>query len=194
LVDHNQAIFDEKAWGLFSDGIIVPRKGLNELRRLLAEEKEDFFVSVKGKMLLVRRENIFISMRLIEGKYADYRRIIPEQSPNAVSLDRESFLASLKRISLMSSDKSRSVTFNLNPGLLQLSSQSPELGDASEEISIEYDGEPLKIGFNSRYLIDAVSTIEGEKVLLELRGKQNPGVIRSSQGANHTSVIMPMRI
>ena len=194
LVDHNQAIFDEKAWGLFGDGIIVPRKGLNELRRLLAEEKEDFFVSVKGKMLLVRRENIFISMRLIEGKYADYRRIIPETSQNTIPLDRESFLASLKRISLMSSDKSRSVTFSLSPGLLQLSSQSPELGDASEEISVEYEGEPLKIGFNSRYLIDAVSTIEGEKVLLELRGKQNPGVIRSSQGANHTSVIMPMRI
>ncbi len=194
LVDHSQAIFDEKAWGLFEEGIIVPRKGLNELRRLLAEEKEDFFVSVKGKMLLVRRENIFISMRLIEGKYADYRRIIPENSQNAVHLDRESFLASLKRISLMSSDKSRSVTFSLSPGLLQLSSQSPELGDASEDISIDYEGEPLKIGFNSRYLIDAVSTIEGEKVLLELRGKQNPGVIRSSQGANHTSVIMPMRI
>ena len=94
----------------------------------------------------------------------------------------------------MSSDKSRSLTFSLTPGVLQLSSQSPELGDAKEEINIDYEGEELKIGFNSRYLIDAVSTMEGEKVLLELKGKQNPGVIRSSQGANHTSVVMPMRI
>ena len=194
LVDNPEALFDESAWRLFREGIIVPRKGLNELRRLLSEGKEDFFVTIKGRMLFIKRDNIFLSMRLIEGKYADYRRIIPEESPTAIAVDRESFLASLKRISLMSSDKSRSVTFSLTPGVLQLSSQSPELGDAKEEISIDYEGEELKIGFNSRYLIDALSTIEGEKVLLELRGKQHPGVVRSSEGPNHTNVVMPMRI
>lgn len=145
-------------------------------------------------MMFVKRDNIFLSMRLIEGKYADYRRIIPEASPKAIAVNREGFLASLKRISLMSSDKSRSVTFNLTPGVLQLSSQSPELGDAKEEINVDYEGEELRIGFNSRYLIDAVSTLEGENVLLELKGRQNPGVIRSSVGPNHTSVVMPMRI
>lgn len=194
LVDNPEALFDESAWRLFKEGIIVPRKGLNELRRLLSEGKEDFFVSIKGRMLFIKRESIFLSMRLIEGKYADYRRIIPEKSVSAVAVDRDELLASLKRISLMSSDKSRSVTLSLTPGVLQLSSQSPELGDAKEEISIDYQGEELRIGFNSRYLIDAVSTIEGEKVLLELRGRQNPGVIRSSTGPNHTSVVMPMRI
>lgn len=194
LVDNPDALFDDNAWALFREGVIVPRKGLNELRRLLSEGKEDFFVMIKGRMLFVKRENIFLSMRLIEGKYADYRRIIPEATSRAISLEREPFLASLKRISLMSSDKSRSLTFSLSPGVLQLSSQSPELGDAKEEINIEYEGEELKIGFNSRYLIDAVSSIEGEKILLEVRSKQSPGVIRSSQGANHTSVVMPMRI
>jgi DNA polymerase-3 subunit beta len=167
---------------------------LNELRRLLAESKEDFFVNIRGKMLFVKRENIFLSMRLIEGKYADYRRIIPETAEQQILIDREAFLASLKRISLMSSDKSRSLTFCLTPGILQLSSQSPELGVAKEEINVDYEGEELKIGFNSRYLIDAVSTMEGEKVSLELRGKQNPGVIRSAQGMQHVSVVMPMRI
>jgi len=194
LVDNPETLFDENAWKLFQEGIIVPRKGLNELRRLLSEGKEDFFVTIRGKMLFVKRDNIFLSMRLIEGKYADYRRIIPDQAINTIMVDREAFLASLKRISLMSSDKSRSLTFCLNPGVLQLSSQSPELGDANEEISVDYDGEELKIGFNSRYLIDAVSTMEGKKIILEIRGKQNPGVIRSSDGPNHTSVVMPMRI
>ncbi|MSP18263.1 MAG: DNA polymerase III subunit beta [Bdellovibrionales bacterium] len=194
LVDNPETLFDESAWKLFQDGIIVPRKGLNELRRLLSEGKEDFFVTIRGKMLFVKRDNIFLSMRLIEGKYADYRRIIPEKAINTISVDREAFLASLKRISLMSSDKSRSLTFSLTPGVLQLSSQSPELGDAKEEISIDYTGEEFKIGFNSRYLIDAVSTMEGKQIILEIRGKQNPGVIRSSDGPNHTSVVMPMRI
>ncbi len=194
MVDNPDALFDDNAWRLFKEGVIVPRKGLTELRRLLAEGKEDFFVTIKGRMLFVKRDQIFLSMRLIEGKYADYRRIIPDLSTQAISLDREPFLASLKRISLMSSDKSRSVTFSLSPGVLQLSSQSPELGDAREEISIEYSGEELKIGFNSRYLIDALSTLEGEKILLEVRGKQNPGVIRSSEGLSHTNVVMPMRI
>jgi DNA polymerase-3 subunit beta len=194
LVDNPEALFDENAWRLFKDGVIVPRKGLSELRRLLAEGKDDFFVTIKGRLLLVKRDQILLSMRLIEGKYADYRRIIPETSKDAILLDREGFLASLKRISLMSSDKSRSVTFSLAPGLLQLSSQSPELGDAREDINIDYQGEELKIGFNSRYLIDALSTLEGERVLLEIKGKQTPGVIRSSEGPNHTNVVMPMRI
>ena len=179
---------------LFKDGIIVPRKGLNELRRLLSEGKDDFFVAIRGRMLFVKRENIFLSMRLIEGKYADYRRIIPTTEFKPLSLDRESFLATLKRISLMSSDKSRSVTLDVHDGQLELSSQSPDLGDAKEEMNVDYHGENLKIGFNSRYLIDAVASIEGEKVLLEFRGKQNPGVIRSSDGTKHTSVVMPMRI
>lgn len=195
MVDNSEALFDENGWRLFKEGVIVPRKGLSELRRLLAEGKEDFLVAVKGKMLSVKRSHLFLSMRLIEGKYADYRRIIPESSPSAISLNREAFLASLKRISLMSSDKSRSVTLNLTSGMLQLSSQNPELGEAREEISIEYEGEPLKIGFNSRYLMDALSTLESEKVSLELRGKQNPGVIRSTEGAHSTTnVVMPMRI
>jgi DNA polymerase III subunit beta len=194
MVDSTETLFDEAGWKLFSEGVIVPRKGLNELRRLLAESKEDFFVNIRGKMLFIKRDSIFLSMRLIEGKYADYRRIIPEALEQPILIDREAFLASLKRISLMSSDKSRSLTFSLTPGILQLSSQSPELGDAKEEINVDYEGEELKIGFNSRYLIDAVSTMEGEKISLELRGKQNPGVVRSSVGAEHVSVVMPMRI
>ncbi|MBI4405413.1 MAG: DNA polymerase III subunit beta [Deltaproteobacteria bacterium] len=193
LVDNPDALFDENAWRLFQSGVIVPRKGLYELRRLLSEGKEDFFVTIRGKMLFVKRDKIFLSMRLIEGKYADYRRIIPETSAQALEIEKDSLLASLRRISLMSTDKSKSVAFNLMPGQLVLTSQSPELGDAKEELSIGYSGDAMKIGFNSRYLIDALSTVEGESILLELRGKQNPGVIRSKQGANHTSVVMPMR-
>ena len=139
------------------------------------------------------RESIFLSMRLIEGKYADYRRIIPAPLPRPVKISREEVLASLKRISLMSTDKSRSVTFLLSAGRMELTSQSPELGDAKEEVNVDYEGESLVIGFNSRYLIDAVSSIEGENVFLEFRGKQNPGVVRSADGSNHTSVVMPMR-
>lgn len=194
LVDDPETLFEEKAWQMFREGVIVPRKGLNELRRLLSEGKEDFFVSIRSKMLLVKRENIFLSMRLIEGKYADYKRIIPPSSEKPIAVDREAFIQALKRISLMSSDKSRSLTLSLVSGILTLSSQSPELGDAKEEISVEYEGEELKMGFNSRYLIDAVSTMDGESVLLEFRGKQNPGLIRSSTGPNHISVVMPMRI
>lgn len=194
LVDDPEALFEDAAWKQFEEGVIVPRKGLFELRRLLSEGKDDFFVTIRGRVLFVKRENIVISMRLIEGKYADYRRIIPESPAGGITLNRDELLAALKRISLMSSDKSRSVTFSLTPGLLQVSSQSPELGDAKEELAVSYEGEELKLGFNSRYLIDAISTIESENVLLEIRGKQNPGVIRATSGPNHTSVVMPMRI
>ncbi len=194
LVDHAEALFDEDAWKTFEQGVIIPKKGLGELRRLLAEGKDDFFAAIQGKMLLIKQDNIFLSMRLIEGKYADYSRIIPKKSPEGVLLNKEEFLASLKRVSLISTDKSKSVTLSLTPGQLELSSQSPELGDAKEELNVDYTGEPLKIGFNSRYLIDALSTIDSDKVWLEVKGKQNPGVIRAQGGSNHTSVVMPMRI
>ncbi|MCB0403213.1 MAG: DNA polymerase III subunit beta [Bdellovibrionales bacterium] len=194
LVDNVEALFDESAWRIFEQGVIIPKKGLNELRRLLSEGKDDFFAAIQGKMLLVKQESIFLTMRLIEGKYADYRRIIPKRGNDAIELDRDSLLASLKRVSLVSNDKSKSVALSLHDGILELSSQSPELGEAHEELSIAYQGEPLKIGFNSKYLIEALSTIESDKVLLEIRGKQNPGVIRSMDNSNHTSVVMPMRI
>jgi len=194
LVDYPDALFDDSAWQMFENGVIVPRKGLNELRRLLSEDKEDFFAAIKDKMLFIKRDNIFLSMRLIDSKYADYRRIIPEAAEKAIELERDAFLASLKRVSLLASDKSRSLTIEVNPGVLQLSSHSPELGDASEEIPVEYDGDSQRMGFNSRYLIDAISTMEGDHVILELKGKQSPGVLRSTAGHNHTSVIMPMRI
>jgi DNA polymerase-3 subunit beta len=133
-------------------------------------------------------------MRLIEGKYADYRRIIPEISQHPITLQREPFLSSLRRMSLMSSDKSRSVTFQIANGTLHLSSQSPDLGEAHEEIPIEYHGEELKVGFNSKYLMDALSTLDSENVVLEMRSKQHPGVLRSCSGLNHINVVMPMRI
>jgi DNA polymerase-3 subunit beta len=194
LVDNAEALFDENAWKLFQEGVIVPRKGLIELRRVLSEGKEDFFMTIKNRTLFLKREGIFISMRLIDGKFADYRRIIPEDFPHQLKFQREEFLSTLKRVSLMSSDKSRSVTFNLLPGMLQISSQSPELGDAQEEIGVDYQGDEFKIGFNSRYLIEALSTLEGDDFILEMKGKQSPGIIRSSKGMNHTNVVMPMRI
>lgn len=194
LIDNNQALFDENAWGLFQNGVIVPRKGLSELRRILLEGKDDFFVTIRGKMLFIKMENVFLSMRLIEGKYVDYRRIIPECSHTELLVNKDGFLASLKRISLMSTDKSKSVAFSLMPGALQLSSSSLELGEAKEELSVDYEGPGLNISFNSRYLIDVLSTIDGENVLLELRDQQSPGVIRSADAANHTNVVMPRRI
>lgn len=194
LVDNKEALFDDQSWRIFQEGVIVPKKGLHELRRLLAEGNDDFFAAIHGKMLLIKQDSIFLSMRLIEGKYADYQRIVPKKSTDGITLDRSLLLASLKRVSLISTDKSRSVTIEVKDGMLELSSHSPELGDAKEELSIDYTGEPLKIGFNSRYLIDALSTIESEKILLELRGRQNPGVIRATDASNHTSVVMPMRI
>lgn len=193
-VDCEDALFDDKAWKLFQEGVIVPRKGLTELKRLLLEGNDDFFVTIKDRLLFIKREQTWISMKLIEGKYADYRRIIPECSMNPIPVQKELFLASLKRISLMSNDKSRSVTMSLSNGMMQLSSQSPELGEAKEEINIDYTGEEFKISFNSKYLIDALATMDGEIVHLEVRDKQSPGTLKSTEGINHRCVIMPMRV
>jgi DNA polymerase-3 subunit beta len=193
LVDHHEAFFDIKALEYFDGGVIVPRKGLLELKRLFSEGKDDFLVAIQDNIFFVKRDNILISMRLVGGKYADYRRIIPESSFNGIIIGRDELLASLKRISLMSSDKSRSVIITLSPNGLQLSSQSPELGTAVEEIITNYQGEEIRIGFNSRYLMDAISTIDSQEVRFEVGNKNSPGVLRATTSFNHTSVVMPMR-
>jgi DNA polymerase III subunit beta len=183
-------------------GVILPRKGLQELRRLLAEAAEGGDDRPETKLgfvensAIVRRPGVILSMRLIEGLFPDYRQVIPKAGEKLVKLGRSRLLETLRRVSLLSTDKAHAVKLELAKGSLRVLSQNPDLGEAKEEVPIDYEGEPLRIGFNARYLIDVLGVLRSQDVQLELADDLSPGVLRGADEADagYTAVVMPMRI
>jgi DNA polymerase-3 subunit beta len=183
-------------------GVIVPRKGLFELRRLLDEEStgdaELGFTETSG---VFKRGDVTMVMRLIDGTFPDYQQVIPKEADRTVTVDRPRLLETLKRMSLLSSDRStNAVKLELSEGNLKVTSQNPDLGDAKEEIPVTYKGQPLQIGFNARYLMDVLQVVDAAQMNVELCDELSPGVLKPTPtaepvaGARYTAVIMPMRI
>ncbi len=183
-------------------GVILPRKGISELRKLLSEAVDGAEEKPKGELgfadnsAIFRRPGVVLVMRLIEGSFPDYRQVIPKAGEKVATLGRERLLQVLRRVSLLSSEKSNAVKLELGKGNLRIAAQNPDLGEAREDLPVEYDGEPLKIGFNAKYLIDVLTVLHDADVRLELADDLSPGVVRPSgeAGEHFTAVIMPMRI
>jgi DNA polymerase-3 subunit beta len=151
-------------------------------------------MAVEGSQLIVKTGSTVLMVRLIEGKYPNYQQLIPHNLKKSASIDRESLLSSIRRVSLLSNQKSKGVTIALAKGRMEISSNNPELGDAKEEIEVDYNGEDLKIGFNARYILDILNSFQDEKLNLELDSQLSPGLIRPVNDSNYTCVVMPMRI
>ncbi|HEU4384901.1 MAG TPA: DNA polymerase III subunit beta [Anaeromyxobacteraceae bacterium] len=181
-------------------GIILPKKGLFELKKLLAEaveggeERPSAQLGFVESSAIVRRSGVTLVMRLIEGLFPDYKQVIPKAGEKVLKVGRVRFLETLRRISILASDKSHAVKLELGKGTLRVVSQNPDLGEAKEDVTVEYQGEPLKIGFNARYLIDVLQVLASEDVAFELADDLSPGVLRPSGEEGFTAVVMPMRI
>lgn len=183
-------------------GVILPRKGLHELKKLLGEsvdaatEKPQTQLGFAENSAIYRRPGVVLAMRLIEGMFPDYKQVIPKQGEKILKVGRLRFLETLRRVSLLASDKSHAVKLELSPGVLKVLSQNPDLGDAKEEVPVDYAGEPLKIGFNARYITDVAAVLKSDDLQLELADDLSPGVLRGAgpEDAGYTAVVMPMRI
>lgn len=200
---HRLALVERPLPGGFGlkKGVIVPKKGLFELRRLLDENQaapcELGFTETSG---IFRRGELTMVMRLIDGQFPDYMQVIPKEAERTVPVDRARFLETLRRVSLLSSDKATSaVKLELSEGSLRVTSQNPDLGEAREDIPVTYGGAAMTIGFNARYLMDVLQVLDTASVNLELCDELSPGVLKpaAEEGApplRYTAVIMPMRI
>ncbi|BDG03518.1 DNA polymerase III subunit beta [Anaeromyxobacter oryzae] len=183
-------------------GVILPKKGLQELRKLLSEAAESGEEKPEAKLGFVensaifRRPGVVLVMRLIEGLFPDYKQVIPKQGEKIVKVGRARLLETLRRISLLSSDKAHAVKLELGKGVLRVQSQNPDLGEAKEEVPVDYAGEPLKIGFNARYLMEVLAVVKSQDVVLELADDLSPGVMKGAgeEDKGFTAVVMPMRI
>jgi DNA polymerase-3 subunit beta len=177
-------------------GVIMPRKGLGEVRKLLDQNPDtELALSVTPKDIRLATPAVSFFMRLVEGEFPDYRQVIPAETRIVARANRDDLLAALRRTSLLASERSRGVKLGFEKGRLEVSASNPDQGEASEEIEVSYAGEPLAIGFNARYLIDVLLTYtEGEVVELGLTDEVGPAIVRSAQDPDYTYVVMPMRL
>ncbi len=172
---------------------IVPRKAVQEIARIVGSG-EDVEVAVGDNQFMMRMPNVLLIARLIEGTFPNYEQVVPRAHPHRVVLPRSAMVAALRRVSVLSEERTKPVKFSLSPGVLKLAAYSPDYGEAEEQMEVEYAGEEMTIGFNSRYVIDALEAQESEQIVLEVKDGLSPGVVKSFEDGGSLCVIMPMRI
>jgi DNA polymerase-3 subunit beta len=176
-------------------GVIVPRKTVNELRKLLDEAgDEDVAVSVSETKIRFSMDNVTLTSKLIDGAFPDYERVIPAGNDKLALLDRQAFKDAVDRVSTISTEKSRAVKLAIQPGTITVSASNAEAGAASEEIEADYDSDVMEIGFNSRYLLDIASQMEGDVAELAFADPGAPTILRDKADASALYVLMPMRV
>lgn len=175
-------------------GVIFPRKGIFELKKMADESDSIIEIGFMDNNAVVRRDQTVVIMRLVDGEFPDYNRVVPKNNELIATINRESLLHALRRMSILSSEKSRGIKLNLNHQSLEISSSNPEFGDAHEEIEVTYQGPDISIGFNARYLIDILQSLDQDEVELFLKDNLSPGLLQPKQDETYLAVVMPMRL
>lgn len=179
--------------GVASATGIVPRKAVTEIMRVIGAG-EEVQVAITENQFVLQMPTFVMTARLIEGQFPNYEAVIPKAHPGRLTTARGGLSAALRRVAVMAEERNKPVKLALSPASLKVSASSQELGEAEEVLDVEYAGEELVIGFNSRYLLDAMAALDKDQVVLEIKDAQSPGVIKSVEGEGYCCVIMPMRI
>lgn len=181
-------------------GVVIPRRGLMELRRAIEGGSGQVEIGVHGGYLFLRSGNTVLTVRLTDAQFPPYEQVIPRDHQHTVAIGHEALLSSLKRISLVASEKTYGVRMSLSKNTLRIESDNPDLGQGREEIDVSFELPDFTIGFNAKYLIELLSEIDSPEVQLELNGELDPGVVRPVRGeqdppgSSYLGVIMPMRL
>ena len=172
--------------------LIIPRKGVQELVRLVGETEAEMEIVMSKNHVRVVLDGLVFTSKLIDGKYPDYNRVIPEIAANPVFAQRELLKKSLSRASILSSDKYRGVKIALEQDKLKSLVHNPEQEQAEDEIDVEYSGENLEVGFNVSYLLDAVSIVQTDKVRLSVSSPKSGCLVLPAEGGDCKYIVMPL--
>ena len=195
---HRLSFIEREAVGAVSSdwpSAILPRKGLVEARKLLEKGEENTDLALHGSTLNVAKESTELSMRLVEGEFPDYNQVIPTEKKHVISFSREDLLSALRRLLILTTERSRGVKIQIEKDKMEISVNTPDLGEGVEEIAVDYTGENLIVGFNGRYLIEMLSVLEEEqKISFLLKDESSPCLIQAEKDQDFSYVVMPMRI
>jgi DNA polymerase-3 subunit beta len=198
---HRLSFVDREAQAVrgIEKGIIIPKKGILEVKKVIGDrdgegEMELYFDTTHG---FFKMGKSLMVVRLIDGEFPDYEQVIPKGNDKRIAVVKEKMYGPVRRVSTMASERVEGIKLSVKKDVIEFSSFHQDFGDAKEEVDVAYEGPPLEIGFNARYLMEALSVIDGDEVTLELKDEGSPGLVRPSApegSSNQFSIIMPMRI
>lgn len=172
-------------------GVIIPRKGVQEILKLLEKDGEAG-LAIHENSLLLSIPDALLNVQLLDAEFPEYQLIIPDERPYVFTTDKETFLQALKRVAVVSDQKWRHVRFQLRPGLLELEAGNPETGQAADAVDVDYSGDEFVISFNIRYVIEAVQAIESRRIRFEWVDQFHGGVFVGEEDSSCLGLIMPM--
>jgi len=175
-------------------GVIVPRKTVNELRKLIDEMAIDIDIALSDTSVRFAFDNAVLTSKLIDGTFPEYERVIPTGNDKSLNVDCRSFAGAVDRVATISTEKSRAVKLTAANNNLVLTASSPDSGTAREEIEVNYDGPAIEIGFNARYLLDITQQIDGGEAEFMVADASSPTIVRDSNDDSALYVLMPMRV
>ncbi|WP_457643366.1 DNA polymerase III subunit beta [Persephonella sp.] len=191
---HRLALYTISRNGTGEVNIVVPQKALNELKKLLTGF-EDVEMAATDQYVFFRTKEWILMSRLLEGTFPDYTKVIPQEFSIEIKLDKKEFLDAVKRVSAVIEGDPKPVKLTLKEQTLELKSRSPEYGEAVDELSVDYSGEEFQIGFNARYLIEAVEVIDGENVIVRFTSPNAQTLILPEDPEDmYRAIVMPMEI
>jgi len=192
---HRLAMIDRPAEGVnFEQSVIIPRKGIQEIKKVLEGNNDSARISIGDGFFTVESNNVTLGIRLVDGQFPDYKQVVPTEHKTEVELNRADLITAIKRVAIVTTDKTRAVKCKFSKNALLISSSSAEYGEASECIDIDHTGEDVTIGFSSRYVIDLLSAMsESSTITVKLNGELGPGLFMGDKNEAYSGIVMPMR-
>lgn len=175
-------------------GVILPKKGIYEMKKITDEEAGTLLFGFMDNSAVIKRGDSYMVMRLVDGEFPDYNRVIPASNTRIVTVNKDNFSHSVRRMAILSSEKFKGIMLEITSGGIKISSSNPELGDAMEELDVAYEGESISVRFNARYLLDVLSVAETENVDMKFKDELSPSIIVPEKSDSFLAVIMPMRL
>lgn len=175
-------------------GVIVPRKTINELKRLLDDAADMVEIAVSPQKIRFALGDAVLTSKLIDGSFPEYARVIPKNNAKKLKIDNKSFREAVDRVSTVSAERSRSVRLALEKDKVTLTVNNPDAGVATEDLAADYRDDSMEIGFNARYLLDVADQIEGSEAVFELADSGSPTLVRDEADENAIYVLMPLRV
>jgi DNA polymerase-3 subunit beta len=175
---------------------IIPKKTLTELSRLLTDGDGDITYELGENHQFFHVGDRLLISRIHEGQFPAYERVIPKGNDKKIEFERDRLTSAVKRVAILSNDRSRAVKFDIQPGRVEISSESPDFGEAREQLMVDYAGAAMQICFNAQYVADFLAVVETDHVQLELKDEVSQALMRpvAAEGYDYTYVIMPMRL
>jgi len=175
--------------------VIIPKKAAQEIRRLLEEGGDEPMVGFTKNMLIFRKSGLVLTSRLMEGNYPNYQQVVPKESSKKITVNREEFEGALRRVSILSRDKTYAVKLTFAPDHITLFSSHPDMGEATEEIQAKFNGKEFSAGFNARYLLEVLMIMDGDSMELQMEAPLSPCLLKETKNEKlFKAVVMPVKV